>query len=187
MQTLKQSFEDSMKELQNRRTFVCLALFLAIAVVLGFYFSIQITDFIKIGLSFLPNQLASMFFGPVAGALVGGLADILKYLVKPVGAFFPGFTLSAILAGCIYGVALYKKPLSFRRILAIKVIVAVVVNSLLNTVWLTILYGQAFAAILPLRVVKQLVVVPIEAVMLYLVAKTLLKANIMSVLRAKAK
>ena len=141
---------------------VTVALFIAIGVVLGFMFSIQLTDFIKIGFSFIANEMTALLFGPVVGGLMGGITDILKFLVKPTGAFFFGFTLNAILGGVIYGAILYHSPISFKRILAAKTVVAVFVNLLLGTFWLDMMYGQGFIALLPARALKQLFTVPIE-------------------------
>lgn len=59
---------------------------LAIAVVLGFY-TLQVTDFIKIGFAFIADEMTGMMFGPVVGGLMGAAADIVKYLVRPTGAF----------------------------------------------------------------------------------------------------
>ena len=52
-------------------------------------------------------------------------------------------------------------------------VVAILVNTCLNTYWLTVMYGNSFVALLPARLLKQLVMVPVEAVLFYLVAKTL--------------
>ena len=106
-----------------------IAMLLALAVVLAIFGTVQVTDFLKIGFSFLPNEIAAMLFGPSVGGIVAGVADILKYLVKPVGAFFPGFTVSAVAGGILYGLILYKKPLTVWRIVAAKVVVAILVNT----------------------------------------------------------
>lgn len=74
-----------------------------------------------------------MLFGPVVGSVFAGTMDILKYLIKPTGAFFPGFTLIAMLAGLIYGSFYYKKELNFWRVLAAHITVALICNVLLNT------------------------------------------------------
>ena len=116
---------------------------------------------------------------------MAGIADIIKYLLKPTGPFFFGFTFNAILGAVIYGMMLYKKPISFKRILASKVVVAVVVNAFLNTYWLSILYGNAFFAILPLRLLKQIITVPLQALLLYTVVEVLEKAKFFSAFRAR--
>lgn len=66
------------------------------------------TENLKIGFSFIANELTAMLFGPVVGGIMGGVADIIKYLLKPTGPFFFGFTFNAILGAVIYGVMLYK-------------------------------------------------------------------------------
>ncbi len=43
------------------------------------------------------------FFGPVVGAVIGALIDVVGYFVHPTGPFFPGFTISNALIGTIYG------------------------------------------------------------------------------------
>ena len=67
-----------------------MAMMLALAVVLGFYATVQVGDFLKVGFAFIPNELTGMLFGPAAGGLLAALADIAKYLVKPVGGIFSG-------------------------------------------------------------------------------------------------
>ncbi len=180
------SFRDSFRELKNLRSLVMSAMLLAIAVVLGIY-TIQITESLKIGLANLANEMVGLMFGPVVGSLIGALADILKYMVNPTGPFFPGFTISGFCGGLIYGIVLYQKPLSLKRVIVANTLVTVLVNLLLNTYWLTLLYGNAYAVLLPARVVKQLVMLPIEVVLFYGVAKVLLKAGIKGFLKSEDK
>lgn len=128
-----------------------------------------------------------MLFGPVTGCLVGGLSDVIAYIVKPVGGFFPGFTISAMLGGIIYGVILYKKPLSLKRVIIANSIVAVTVNLFLNTLWLTLLYGDAFFALLPARAAKQLIMLPVDTLLFYMTAKILSRANLLAAMRGSAR
>lgn len=116
---------------------------------------------------------------------MGGVTDIIKYLLKPMGAFSPGLTLNAITAAMIYGMIFYKHPISFKRILAAKIIVAIIVNLCLGTYWLQFIIGKGFFVLLPARAVKQLVVVPIESVIFYFVAKALAKTKVISTIKAK--
>ncbi len=182
MQKFKKLFTDSLHELKEVRALAMTAMLLAIAVVLGFY-SLQVTDYIKIGFAFLADELAGMMFGPVAGGLMGGLADLVKYIVRPTGPFFPGFTISGLAGGLIYGMVLYKRPLSLKRVVLANGLVTLIVNICMNTYWLTLLYGSAFLAILPARIVKEAIMLPITVVLFYTVAKVLSRANIFAVLR----
>jgi len=170
-------FTESAKEIRKTKSLVTMAVLLALAVVLGFV-SVQVTESLRVGFSFLPNAVSGQLFGPVGGMLVGGLADILKYLVKPTGPFFPGFTISGVLGGLIYGLVLYKKPATLPRIILCMTLIAVFVNMLLNTYWLTILYGNAFLVILPARIVSNLISLPVNIILYYLVATLLEKAGI---------
>ena len=102
MRKIKKQFTDSLYELKELRTLVAAAMLLAIIVVLGFY-RLQLTDYIRIGFDSVAKELTGMLFGPVIGCMVGGLSDLISYIVKPIGGFFPGFTISAMAGGTIYG------------------------------------------------------------------------------------
>ena len=179
---MKKMFSESLMELKNLKSMVMAAMLLAIAVVLGF-FTLQLTEFIKIGFAYIANEFAGMMFGPVVGSLIGALADVLKYMVNPTGPFFPGFTISGFFGGLIYGMVLYKKPLSVKRIIVANTLVTVLVNLLLNTYWLTLLYGNAYMALLPARIVKQLVMLPSEVILFYAVARVLVKSGLFAFIR----
>ena len=51
----------------------------------------------------LPLIISGITLGPVYGAFTGVLADLLGYPLNPLGAYFPGFTLSAALSGFLPG------------------------------------------------------------------------------------
>jgi len=179
---MKTLFTDSLLELKNLKSMVMAAMLLAIAVVLGF-FTLQLTESIKVGFAYIANEFAGMMFGPVVGSIIGALADILKYMVNPTGPFFPGFTISGFCGGLIYGMVLYKKPLSIKRVIAANTLVTILVNLLLNTYWLTLLYGNAYMALLPARIVKQVIMLPIEVILFYAVARVLVKSGLFAFIR----
>lgn len=184
MKNLKQLFVDSFQELKDVKALTMTAMLLAAAVVLGFY-SLQVTDFIKIGFAFLADELTGMLFGPVVGGLMGGAADLVKYLVRPTGPFFPGFTISGAASGVIYGMVLYKRPLTIRRTALANALVMIVVNIGLNTYWLTLLYGNAFFAILPARAIKQALMFPIYVALFYGVSRILEKARLFTFIKGQ--
>lgn len=186
MKNMKQQFKDSLREMKNVRSLAAIAMLLAIAVVLGFY-QLQLTDFLRLGFSFIANEMTGMLFGPAAGALMSTVADILKYVVKPVGAFFPGLTFSSLLGGLVFGFVLYKRPLTFKRVLLANGIVTVFIHIGLNTYWMTVLYGNSFFAILPARIIKEAIMCPISALTFYIVAKVLMKGQAFAELRSTTK
>lgn len=160
--------ETGLKAFQNVKVITFLAIMGAVSVVLGYY-TIAIGDFIKIGFSGLPNQIICHLFGPAVAGIFAGLMDIVKYLIKPTGAFFPGFTVSAVLGALIYGFAFWNQKITLLRVFLATLITALVVNVCCNTLWLSILYGKGFLALLPTRILKQVIMVPIDSVITYLV------------------
>jgi ECF transporter S component (folate family) len=151
--------------------------------VLG-YFTIVLGDYIKIGFATVANQFVYYLFGPVVGTFFGGALDILKYLIKPTGPYFPGFTISAAVGGLIYGTILYKRPISLKRILIAELVVSIVCNMLLGTYWLTVMYGKGFFAILPMRVFKNLIMWPINSMIFYTIGKALEASGIFRLLKS---
>lgn len=167
MKKLSDNFKESALELRDLRVLTTCAVMGALSVALSMVASIQIGDYLKIGFSALPNQIVDWLFGPVVGCLFGGVMDIVKFIIKPTGAFFPGYTLSAMAAGLIYGVSYYKRKLSIWRIIITKLIVAMVVNMGMNTLWITMTTGKAFMVLLGSRFLKELIDVPVQAVIFF--------------------
>lgn len=160
----------SSKELKNARNLAVVGLLIAIKLILEL-FSIQLTPFLKISFGFLASGAIGLLFGPIVGAMSGGLSDIINYVAHPTGPFFIGFTLSAMITGALYGIVLYKKEVTIKRCIIIEVIVMIFINVLLNTFFLNMLYGKAFFAILPARIIKSIIAIPINVIMLQFVLK----------------
>ena len=149
------------------RVVVFTGLLIGMYVILNHMFSIEITPEIMIRFGFLPLSFISMLFGPVIGGLGGAVGDVIGASVFPQGAFFFGFTASAIVTGIIYGLFLYKKEKTILRILLAVVCVTLLVDLGLNTYWLTLLYGKGFFALLPGRIIKSLAMLPVQVSVIY--------------------
>ena len=147
------------------------------------YFTIEAGPYLKIGFGGVVNQFVYYLFGPVAGAVYGGVLDLVKYVVKPTGAFFPGFTLNAMLGGVLYGTILYRKPITFRRALWADLVVALICNIFLNTLWLSMMSGKAMMVLLPMRVLKNLIKWPVDAALFYLIAKRMESLGLVRMIR----
>ena len=122
------------------------SLLIALEVVLSRFLSISAWN-TKIGFAFVPVVLAALLLGPLWAGIVGALADFLGALLFPIGAYFPGFTLTAFLMGLCYGLFLYKKQ-GFGRIAAAVAVHQLVLSLLLNTLWISLLYGSPYAPLL---------------------------------------
>lgn len=69
----------------------------------SFYIPMFGQNGISIGISGIFSIMPSLLFGPVYGAVVSGLTDLLGYLLKPMGAYLPLMTLVAALGGFLRG------------------------------------------------------------------------------------
>lgn len=161
---------DSLKQTKN---IAFLGLMGALSIILSSVASFSIGPYIKIGIAGLANQIVSYMLGPMIGAIFGGMMDIIKFILKPTGPYFFGFTLSAIIKGVIYGIFLYKKRLTIKRIFICELIVMLLVDSVLNTLWLQMLYGKAFAIIFPARLLKNIIMCPVNVAILYATTKSI--------------
>jgi ECF transporter S component (folate family) len=159
------------------RTLAGLALLLALEVVLTRFLSIQ-TPILRIGFAFLPIAVAGFLYGPVAASLMAALADILGMLLFPSGTFFPGFTASALVQGAVYGLFLHRRRATWLRVLAVSLALAVVVDLGMNTVWLSMLYAKAVAVLLPARLLKTAVMLPVQVLMIRGTLEALVRTGI---------
>lgn len=173
--SISDKFRQSAQELKSVRTLTGVSMLLAMSVVISFTASVRLTETLKIGLGYLITALLGMMYGPFTAAIAAGAGDIIQYLLKPDGQFFFGFTLTAMLGGVVYGVFFYKERVTIVRAVAAKTTVTLFLNCLLNTVWISLLYGQPFTASLTLRVIKNVVALPIEIVLLYIVLNAMTK------------
>ena len=166
-----------MKKLKDVRVLTSAALVLAIAIALGF-FKIPITQLIEIRFDTLALATAGQMFGPTVGLMIGALSDLGGFLIRPTGPFFPGFTISAAITGLIFGFMLYGKKVSLLRVVLAKLIHTLLVGMLLNSFWLSMLYGNAFPLVFLGRLPKELVMFPIQTAMIYILLKAFEKAKV---------
>ncbi len=145
---------------------VSVALLVTINVILTRFLSIS-TTFLRIGFGFLPVAIASIAFGPFWGAVCGAIGDILGMIIYPSGEYFPGFTITAIFTGIVFGAFLYKKYSLLKTILA-SATVCIFLNLFLDTLWLNIMYGEAFISLLPARFIKCIINIPIYSVLIHI-------------------
>jgi hypothetical protein len=65
-------------------------------------------------------------------------------------------------------------------------VVILIVNVLLNTLWLDMLYGKGFLAILPMRTVKNLIMWPIDSFIFFTITRLIEQTGIFSIFRKPA-
>jgi len=152
------------------RTIVFLGLLIAIEVVLSRFLSFSVWN-IKIGLSFIPIVIAAMMFGPVQAGIVGALGDFLGATLFPIGAYFPGFTLTAFLTGIVFGLFLHKKQ-TLPMILGAVAINQLILSQFLNTYWISVLYGSPFSGLFVTRIVQTLILMFVQVAVILALTKS---------------
>jgi len=167
MKKVIEMYKASLKELSVTRNVVFCGLMAALAIVLGMVASISIGQYIRIGFSGLPNRMVDFLFGPVVGCIFWRCARCAEISDETGRSVFFGFTLNAMLSGIIYGSILYRKPIRWKRIILAELLVKLFINCVLNTLWLSMLYGNAFMVLLPPRILKNAIMLPIDSVILY--------------------
>lgn len=158
------------------RTLVTLALLMAINIILTRIFVIYITDFSRIDFGNIPIILAGLFFGPVAGALTGAVADIFGSAVLSGRGWFPPLTVGPLLMGLIPGLLRFwlKDKVTWTRVLVIIILAEAVASIAWKTYWLSVLYNMEYAALLVLRGPVAVAMVAIETLLIYILYKRLL-------------
>ena len=159
---------ESSREFKKVTAITTCAMFGALSVVLGYY-SFKITPNLKIGFGSIPNMLVDYLFGPVVGMMAGVCTDVLGYFAGnlSMGAYFPGYTLTAVVGGLIWGLWLYPRKITVWRAIGAKTCINLFCNICLNTLWLTVTGGKAMSVLLVTRVPKNLILLPIEIVLVY--------------------
>ena len=108
--TLAQKFSKSAQMLKNPQSLAVCGMLLALRIVIGYFsnLTLAISPDIKIGFSFLPVAIAGILCGPVASGIIGALGDLFCFLLAPMGAYFPGWTINGLLVGLLYGIFLFE-------------------------------------------------------------------------------
>ena len=140
---------------------------LAMEIILSRFLSISMWN-MKIGFAFIPVVIAARRFGAPHAMIIGGLGDFLGAILFPIGAYFPGFTLTAVLTGLCTAVFIHKKC-SLKRIIMSVAINQVVGSLILNSLWISILYQSPFWALVPTRIVQTVVMTVVQVVVMQLI------------------
>ena len=175
----KRGFADMFRFKLDTKSLVTIALLVAMEVVLSRFLSISAWN-IKIGFSFLPIVIGAILYGPIGGGLIGALGDLLGATLFPIGAYFPGFTLTAFLTGFVFGLFLYKTQ-SIPKVIAAVAVNQCVLSLCLNTLWISILYGSPYGPLFVTRIVQTLILVAVEIVTIVAVAKVMPRFRRMAV------
>ena len=165
--------EASKKRLGSNLRLLAVSAFLAaLSIVCGKYLALPVGNVLRFSFENLPILLAGMMFGPITGALVGIVADVLgcvmvAYTINPL------VTLGAACIGLLGGVLfrLTKKlPLLWQTCLTV-ILTHLVASVIVKTFGLTAYYDMPFHILLLWRLLNYAVVGVVEWLLLYTILK----------------
>lgn len=162
---------------------VTCAIFSALSILLGKYLAVNLGETIRISFENLPIILAGFYLGPLFGASVGAVADLVGCIL--VGySINPIITLGAALIGFTSG---FVARLSIKKDLT-KVILAVfcphIIGSLfIKTIGLSLFYKMPFFATLAGRAATYSIVFVLESVLFFALKRHKAFANQMNKIR----
>lgn len=168
------NFQLSAKNLAKTRV-ICISAILAALFIVLYSLKLQLAPELRITFTFIPLALAGWLLGPVPAMLVGLVGDLVGCILFPAGPYFPGFTLTQILTGLIFGLFLYRKNAKkiFLPVLFSKLIINAALNVGLNAIWLSVLYKKAWTVYVISHSIKNALALPIEVILLLLIIKVL--------------
>ncbi|MDR1778705.1 MAG: folate family ECF transporter S component [Clostridiales Family XIII bacterium] len=165
----------SVKEVFRPKSLTTLALLLALRAILGLPFlTIYISGVKVFTLAHIIDAVCGMTFGPVAGLLFGFAGDFLGFVASQGsgGAYLPFYAFSEMATCLLFALFLYKREVTWPRVILPAVLNLLIVFLGLNTLWLWMLYGkETVMATLLARVSLNTAMTPVYVFLWYVVLK----------------
>jgi len=149
---------------------IYISLLAGLSIVLTRMLSIRIPiggiEGVRIGFGPLPIIIASILFGPIEGALCGGLSDFLGYFINPMGPYIPAFTIISMIRGILPGFITYNKDrLSFMDYLISIAITQILASMVLVPLSLNIFLGLPLKPVLIPAIISQIFLIPLYSLL----------------------
>lgn len=165
-------WKDAAKNFGSVRMLAVCAMFVALRCAVGAVF-IPVDENLRIYFTYAVAALGASIYGPLMALAEGCISDLLGFLIAPSGGFFPGYTLSAMLGSVTYALFFYRQRMSVLRIFLCRLTVNLVVNVVIGSVWSAVLYGKGYYYYLAKSVVKNLLLLPVETLVMAVVFRTM--------------
>lgn len=170
-------WKEAAASLKSVRILTVAALCAALSTLFNFFFMIPVGENLNIMFQFLPNAIMGMICGPWVAIVYGVATDFLDFMLHGWG-FFPGYTLGSVLGAVIYSLYLYRARVTVLRLFLARMTVNVLVNILLGSLWSAILYGKGYYFYLSVSVFKNLILLPLETLILVVVYRMLMTSMV---------
>ena len=168
---------DARAQLKNVRMLTLAGIITAASIVLESFPIYLLGTSLKIYFSFLVISLGCYVYGPAVGILVGFANDTLGFLISSFGEpYFPGYLITAMLSGLIYGTLLYRQRITVLRLVVVRLVINYGSNVLLGSVWKAMLYGNGYYYYCTTGLIKNIIMLPIEVLLMMLMFQLALPA-----------
>ena len=173
-------WRQAFSELKNTRTLVFAALILALRIAMK-PLKIPIAADVNITFGFIVNALGSMVYGPVVALISGAISDTLGYLVAPSGVYYFPFIVLEMAGSLVFALFLYSTDITPARLILSKFCVNLFVNILLNEPIMVVYYRDVlhlttYQPFVLVRIIKNIVMLPLESVILMIVFRAVMPA-----------
>lgn len=171
-------WREAVGELRKPRILAFSAMMIAACVALAQIPSIPTTDpNVRVTWGFLARAVCGMVCGPVNALVFGFAEDTISFLLHPTGPYFPGYSLTTMLGTMLYALFLYRArltPVSLTlRVFGAKLCTNIL-NVVLGSLWSAVLYGKGYIYYMVKSFWKNLVMLPVQTVMLVILLIVLL-------------
>lgn len=164
-------WKTALADFKKLRVLVFAAMMIAACSALAQIPSIPTTDpNVRVTWGFLARAVCGMVGGPITALVFGFAEDTINFLIHPTGPYFPGYALTTMLGTMIYALFLYRARFT-PVTLAVRVFLAKLFTNALNVVlgalWSAILYSKGYYYYMVKSFWKNLVMLPVQTVMLF--------------------
>lgn len=127
------------------------------------------------------NALGSLVYGPLVGLVVGAVSDTIGAILFPSGAYFFPFIFVEMSSSFIFGLFLWKRKLTAPRVICAKFTVSFFCNIILTSLvtkwnYLWLWSDKTYYFINLARIVKNLIMFPLEGILICFVLNAFLPA-----------
>ena len=141
---------------------------------------VPVADNLYVTFGFFFNAAGSMVYGPLMGLLGGAVSDTLGAIIFPSGAYFFPYIFSEMLGSLIFALFLWRVKFSAWRVIlsrfAVTVLVNLVCDPIISIWYYKLVLGKSYAFFTVQRLVKNVVLFPVQALLLTLFLSALIPA-----------
>ena len=176
-------WRDAAAEMKDTKMLVVTALMIALRVALK-PLAIPLGPQLSIQTAMLATALGAMIFGPVVAIPAAIISDTVGFMIYPTGDYFLPFVLTEIASTMFYALFLYRAKVTPVRVMLSRFCICFLVNVVLQQfiyAWWYVYVGnpeeakESIMGIMTLsRILKNVAMFPIEAVVLTLFLKVLM-------------